>query len=234
VRDAMWAMECEIRRLRCALAAEVCLRRAERLLRVLERETRYRPDQPRLPAGTSEGGRWTRDGEGGRVRVAINLPRGTISDGDAILPVQDRASGYPIDLRDDPAGQHIIEEHVAKSDGYLRRRLDAAIVRANERGEFGDGLVFGSFTSLDSATRLINSTVAQNQGEVEAVVSGRAPAATLRAWFDTPTGKEAYARTERSEPIMRETYGVAVPIIRDAGSERGYRLVSAFPINKGP
>jgi hypothetical protein len=74
----------------------------------------------------------------------------------------------------------------------------------------------------------------ENAREVEAVVSGRAPAATLRASFDTPTGKEAYARTERSEPVMRETYGVAVPIIRDPSSERGYRILSAYPTNQAP
>jgi hypothetical protein len=200
---------------------------------VLERETRYRPDQPRLPAGTSDGGRWTRDREGARVQVAINLPRDTIGDPDAVLPVQDRASGYPIDLRNDPAGQHIIEEHVAKSDEYLRRRLGDAIVRANRRGDRGDGLAFGSFTSLESATTLINSTIARNGDKIDEVVSGRSPAESLRASFDAPTGKEAYARTERSEPVMRETYGVAVPIVADRTSGRGYRILPAFPIRSG-
>jgi hypothetical protein len=34
-------------------------------------ERRYRPDQPRAPAGTSVGGQWVED----RVRVAISSPR---------------------------------------------------------------------------------------------------------------------------------------------------------------
>ena len=228
----MWAMECEIRRLRCALAAEVCLRRAERLLRVLERETRYRPDQPRLPAGTSEGGRWTRDGEGGRVRVAINLPRGTISDGDAILPVQDRASGYPVDLRNEEArGGHTIAEHVAKSDGYLKRRLQEELVAAQRKRDEGSGFRVGSYVSLDAATRLVNATVARHEPEVREVAVGSAAFAHLKSEFEAPTGYEAYAPTGRSQPYIRETTGVFVLIYHDPQSERGYRVRTSYPVN---
>lgn len=40
------------------------------LLRALER--RYRPDQPRVPAGTPEGGQWTNSGsDAGRRQVAL-------------------------------------------------------------------------------------------------------------------------------------------------------------------
>ncbi len=42
-------------------------------LRVLER--RYRPDQPRMPAGTPEGGQWTVDGAGHGRQVAAGFGR---------------------------------------------------------------------------------------------------------------------------------------------------------------
>lgn len=46
--------------------------RLDALVREIER--RYRPDQPRVPAGTPEGGRWTATGGSGRadhVRTAL-------------------------------------------------------------------------------------------------------------------------------------------------------------------
>ena len=38
----------------------------EALRREAEREEKYRPDQPRVPAGNSDGGQWTDGGGGGR------------------------------------------------------------------------------------------------------------------------------------------------------------------------
>jgi hypothetical protein len=62
----------------------------------------------------------------------------------------------------------------------------------------------GSFASQGSATRLVNSTLAQDRETVEKVSSGAWVFGTAKAGFDAPTGYEAFARTQRSEPSIRE------------------------------
>ena len=68
----------------------------------------------------------------------------------------------------------------------------------------------GSFSSLEAANRLVNGTIAQNPAKVERVASGQSPKEELTGRFDSITGYEAYARTERSQPYIRETDGVVV------------------------
>jgi hypothetical protein len=60
LRDAILGME--------RAAAEERFYLAAHRLRSYLIETRYRPDQPRVPAGNPEGGQWTNDG-GGHLQV---------------------------------------------------------------------------------------------------------------------------------------------------------------------
>lgn len=53
----------------------------------------------------------------------------------------------------------------------------------------------------------------------------------LFAAFDRPTGYEAFAGTERQQPIMRDTYGVIVYLRRDRSLPRGYFIQTAYPNN---
>jgi hypothetical protein len=102
-------------------------------------ERKYSPSQPR-----DDRGRWT-------------------SDGGTQLAQNDR-SGYPVDLREErQLGGHTIEEHVAKSEGYLLNRVQQQALSTTRRGEYSDGLRVGSFTSLEAANKLVNSTLAQNK-----------------------------------------------------------------------
>jgi hypothetical protein len=78
---------------------------------------------------------------------------------------------------------------------------------------------------------LVNSTIAQNQDQVDLVTSGASPREQLDAQFGSPTGFEAYAGTERSTPYIRDTYGVRVIIVPDRNSAKGYRVDTAFPVN---
>jgi hypothetical protein len=63
------------------------------------------------------------------------------------------------------------------------------------------------------------------------VASGRKRGATLETWFETPTGKEAYAPKLSSSVTIRDTFGVRVVIKHIAGSKRGFKILTAFPIN---
>jgi Bacterial CdiA-CT RNAse A domain len=124
-----------------------------------------------------------------------------------------------------------VEEHVRKSDQWLlndvRSRADSAI----RKGDYFDDFRSGSFTSLESANKLVNATIAANQGKVDRVVLYGSPKETLDYDFDTPTGREAYMPNERSQAVMRYTYSVRVVIVPDS-SEKGYRVLTAFPRNR--
>jgi hypothetical protein len=68
---------------------------------------------------------------------------------------------------------------------------------------------------------------------MERMTSGQSPKEELTGRFDSITGYEAYARTERAQPYIRDTDGVMVVIVRDRQAEKGYRVDSAFPIRLG-
>jgi hypothetical protein len=89
----------------------------------------------------------------------------------------------------------------------------------------------GSFPSVEAASKLVNSTLAQNRTLVDLVASGRVYEVRVAARFSSPTGIEAYARNGRAQPIIRETNGVGVFIRHDPASPRGYRVITAYPRN---
>jgi hypothetical protein len=64
---------------------------------------------------------------------------------------------------------------------------------------------------------------------VDLVASGRERDAFITARFRSITGIEAYARGDRSKPIVRETFGVGVYIRHDPNSPKGYTVISAYP-----
>ncbi|MBB5050558.1 hypothetical protein HNQ36_000506 [Afipia massiliensis] len=209
-------------------------------------ETKYSPNQPRVPAGSRESGRWT-DGGGGigslaspMGNIGINDPR-VISDATpdnfwqpgAQLAQNDQAQGYPVDLLEErELGGHAIEGHVGRSSEALLDRVRQEAATARDYGSAG-GLRVGSFPSLEAANKLVNSVIAKDAETVARVANGLLPRATLDAEFSAPTGYEAYARTERSQPYIRDTYGVRVVIVPDRSVSKGFRIETAFPQNIG-
>lgn len=118
---------------------------------------------------------------------------------------------------------------------YLRARVLGS--RRNVLGILSVGRKrAGSFSSVEAANKLVNSTLSQNQARVDAFVQGRFPMSLsfmyAHADFDSPTGYEAYAPNDRSQPTMRTTYGVTVLIRRTDRNERGYYVHSAWPTNR--
>jgi hypothetical protein len=90
----------------------------------------------------------------------------------------------------------------------------------------------GSFSSVEAANKLVNSTLAQNQGTVNQVAAGILRSDVVHAQFDSITGIEAVGPNIRSEIYFRQTYGVGVMIRHDPDSPRGYLIVSGFPSNR--
>src|ERR1043165_4830818 len=218
----------------CAMFAEI---EYEFAWRKFCRKYGFDPDQPR-----DELGRWT-DAGGESQSPSIDssdVPqsdRQVLSDEtpDPIRPgaqyAQNEPRGRPIDLLEEQRlGGHAIEGHVGKSEEFLLARVRRQALDA-ERDGFAEGLNVGSFSSLEAANKLVNATVASNPAQVDLVTSGRASRERLNASFDAPTGYEAYAKTERSQPYIRDTYDVRVIIVPDGRAEKGFRVDTAYPGN---
>ena len=217
---------------------------------------KYNPNQPRVPSGNPDGGQWTGEGDSASLSDSISdtsaapehgskpspqyaaLDNGTRTDAiqvrsqDVQIAAGPGQPGYPIDLsEEEQLGGHTIVQHVGKSEDYLLSLINDEEVASRRHGDLAEGLREGSFPSLESANKLVNSTIAQNQGQVDLVTIGASPRAQLDAQFGSPTGFEAYAATERSTPYIRDTYGVRVIIVPDRNSTKGYRVDTAFPMN---
>jgi hypothetical protein len=90
----------------------------------------------------------------------------------------------------------------------------------------------GSFPSLEAADELVNATLDRNRDIVDGVRSGILDEQRVDTCFGLPTGIEAYPSTIRSQPRIRETYGVGVYIRRDPGAKNGFRVITANPRNR--
>jgi hypothetical protein len=66
-------------------------------------ERRYSPDQPRVPAGSSEGGQWTSVGATAAARVRAALKRGVTRVSDIVSDLEELGGGKPV-LRPSPKG----------------------------------------------------------------------------------------------------------------------------------
>jgi hypothetical protein len=183
----------------------------------------FNPRQPRVPKDSGpEGGQWTAPGSGlGNLLVPAQAPGRT---------------GYPIDiLEEDRLGGHTFERHIGKPFAYLEARLLNNRVNIPYIVAIGEKRA-GSFTTVEAANKLINSTVSQNKDEIATFLAGGImrlwPYETLYATFKQPTGYEAYTQDDETPVTKRTTYDVGVRIVRDASVPRGFRVDSAWPLNR--
>jgi len=87
--------EAELRRLGCDIAS---MRLDWELAKLAWRACKYNPDQPRVPAGNSDGGQWTSDGaQGGSSRVRLAAADKVILRGAAAARVLFEAAKKVID-----------------------------------------------------------------------------------------------------------------------------------------
>jgi hypothetical protein len=246
------------RRWNVAMREEINELKAARARQRLE-EAKYSPSQPRVPAGNPRGGQWT-DRNGGQSTVAgptsdagqsqdadLTQPMGNVELGDVsgsselddlfqIKPDAPRVGGVqlagePVDLLEqEQRGGHTIGEHAAMTYDYLKSRAREEARRTLERGDYFDGFSAGSFTSVQSANRLVNSTISDNQDKIDQVMRDGEPFVLISKSFKSPTGYEAYLARAHAEPVIRDTFGVEVLIRSDPGSARGWRVHTAYPV----
>lgn len=81
-------------------------------------------------------------------------------------------------------GGHASSRHVAMSENTLIASVLERGQRITARGGWFTGLSEGSFTSLDSATELVNATLAANREAVDAVARGEARSEFVEARFN--------------------------------------------------
>lgn len=126
----------------------------------------YDPNQPRVPAGSQEGGRWT-DGDS-------NFDPGFAPDGGRIVRVaEDGDRRYTVVLAEEEArGGHTLRRHVGRTDKEMLDR-----VRSSRQDVFfvvSYGLKRdGSFESIESANDFVNRTIELNKSIVDRVSSGK-------------------------------------------------------------
>lgn len=109
---------------------------------------------------------------------------------------------------------------------------DGATAAQREPGmaaDFVAGLRMGSFTDLEVANRFVNATLLRNRLKIDRIVEGKASRAALDALFGWETGKEAFAPDGRTDPQIRQTYGVRVVIVADDRTPKGFRSIPRFP-----
>jgi HK97 family phage portal protein len=206
---------------------------------------KYSPDQPRAPAGGSDGGQWVAEGGGGSGGSGTDDGR-VISDAnpdDAWKPGAQYAqpagrTGYPVDLLEEQAlGGHTWQRHIAKPEEYLKARITGSRVNIPLIGGVGEKRA-GSFTSLEAANKLVNATISrpENQVRLEALLRGGVanalPFTYLDADFPTPTGYEAFSPRPGVQPAIRTAYGVKVRVWRTNRTPRGWYVDSAWPLNR--
>lgn len=169
-----------------------------RLLVLLERRANFDPAQPRDGQG-----RWTDTGWSSTARVGDPNAVADPAPKDERIRVAGPFDWGPIDLRDEEGrdGAHAISEHVGKSDEKLLARVrgDAWFGFTLDVVRFRDG----TFSSLDSANKLVNATLGRNADIVEDVAAGRRSDAFSKAEFGSITGREAYRNSSRSSPYIR-------------------------------
>jgi hypothetical protein len=254
---ALRAVESGLMRLKWLAAAtrfELAMVRHDRALKA-----NFNPNEPRVPAGNPDGGQWT-DGGGSAGGASSRRDRGgggsstprsrtdpTAGSGrndprvlsdvtpdnydkpGMRLAQNDRLRSDPIRLEDEELkGGHTIEYHVNRSEEALKA---PALAQFDIDPKSVD-VRSGSFPSVAAANKLVNSTLSRNRNIVDKVANGTFARRVVISQFNSVTGIEAVAPNIRSQPYMRNTYGVGVVIAHDSYASRGYRIITAFPTNR--
>ena len=168
-----------------------------------------------MPIRQTGGGQWTKNAVGGSAQ--------------AFSIATDKLDPYSVVLAEEEAGGgHTIREHVAVTDEALQDHV---------RGQMGRwflwnyGTARGRFFSKEAANDYVNRVLRLNMTMVDAVVAGSRYEQLIEQRIGSVTGTEAYSDGS-FDPIMRSTYSVRVVIRHDAGTPRGYRVITAFPMNE--
>lgn len=124
------------------------------------------------------------------------------------------------------------DKHVGKSDEELLNVLRRNYIVGAAADWFQQAE--GSFADIPSAWSFVNRVLEENPAEVDKVAKGRHPDAVLQSRFCGVTGKEAFRPDCYVAPLIRDTHCVCVVIKAAVGTERGYRIHTAFPTSQDP
>ena len=204
-----------------------------------EAKAGYDPNQPRVPAGSSDGGQWTDGGGGGgssssgRVRVA-QADTGTLNDAGEqerfIQLAQAEGRRYTVNLDEEEAnGGHTLKLHIAKNDLEVRQLLEARTGRFATISAYA--AVESAFDSKESANDYVNRLLQENAGDVDLVAEGVLEEKWLTKRFGYVTGREAFRQGSIDNVVVRKTYNAGAFIVHDARSPRGFRVITAYPFN---
>ncbi len=145
---------------------------------------KFSPDQPRVPAGSSGGGRWTSGGvPSGRVRLA---------------QAEDSQESQVDILQEDRLGGHTFERHVNEPEEYLKARVLGSRRNIPFIVSYGE-MRAGSFTSLEAANKLANGTLSQNRVAISPLSLKNSPIYS-RICTSMPTSSRLRA-TRRMRPM---------------------------------
>jgi hypothetical protein len=145
---------------------------------------KYSPDQPRVPAGSREGGQWT---AGGYAGAAANADEGRVvsdENPDELVPGAAYAQN---DTPRDVINKHIIDHHINKTDKELISRIETEklpglFVRTGRDRN-------GAFHSVEAARDFINRTIESNQSEIARFLNGSRLRELLTLRFGYETGR---------------------------------------------
>ena len=182
--EAFYAQHLELRRQLADVKFELAFRRIFR---------KYSPDQPRVPAGSSEGGQWTSDGGSGAGRDDGDVPQ----DSEALA--QDRGStllpGPGQEPRDDLLDLDAIVNHPP-----IRARIDEAWAASNPNGL---GREHGFWISRNDATGELFTRPFANTGGLLSMAPGAPPRDAIAFFHTHPLRSEFTGQPGPSRPDLR-------------------------------
>ena len=129
-------------------------------------------------------------------------------------------------------GSHTISEHVGKSDSFLQHRMkgikSGPFLTTYKRGH-------STFTSLESANKLVSSTISENVQTIDSFLQSDNKFTTFSKVFSSPTGRVAYRAGSggffRPGPVqLTDGFGVFVRINRNESMPGGYVIHTTYPI----
>lgn len=193
-------------------------------------EEKYRADQPRAPKGTPEGGRWIDD--------AGSAQQQGLADERVRVAQRRDPSFYYVDLEkeglENPRS-HAFSKHVGRADADLIDELNKHhhFVQVGDRLGVRYQATEGRFLTPGQANNFVAEILRMNPEKVEEAVAGN-PRITLSHYFGFQTGVEAFRAHDYAIPIIRPTYSVRVLIAYEKRNDRGYVVITAFPMNDFP
>lgn len=187
--------------------------------------------QPRVSAGSPDGGRWTDGGPNGSLLQPAN------SEALNLYVLLDRNDRDYVHL---PAKPHTIDRHVGKTSSQLHSRATELYSRYVREGFIQpsrrDKAIASSFTDELTAERLINNVIQNNRAEVVGWLRGsdfgrgNYERLQLVQEFDISTGI-ALAFAPEGVTALEPTEAIVV-LVRNPDNSREFYVLTAYPSHK--